>query len=224
MFYFRKKAFFTTEIKEWKQFSNVLKFRKQLTSFGVLFWDYEEPIDFERRFREHLTNQILQLQKATPFISVSRSPLLFVSYKREDILRVEPIYDALRAAGFTPWMDVRDILPGGQWVEEVEKAITSADFFLTFVSVNTVDPTVRSETGFSIPAEVAIARKKFDQEEATTPELRPSPRSHFIPVRLDPVMPPASISQFQWIDFFNPDGQRELIDAVRRIWNQRRCV
>jgi TIR domain len=119
-------------------------------------------------------------------------------------------------------MDVRNILPGGQWVKEVERAITSADFFLTFVSINTVDPTIRSESGFSVNSEVEIARKKFDRESAAEPELGPDPRSHFIPVRLDPVTPPTSISQFQWIDFFKADGQRHLIEVIRKIWTRGR--
>ena len=98
-------------------------------------------------------------------------PKIFLSYKRQDIERVEPIYEALRLAGFVPWMDVRDILPGGRWVEEIEKAIKSADFFLSFVSVNTVALGVPSQTGFSVNSE----RKLFNE---TSVGERRCPQTH----------------------------------------------
>ena len=79
-------------------------------------------------------------------------------------------------------------------MNEVEKAITSADFFLTFISLNSVDPDIRSETGFSVNSEVAIAQKKLEQQ-TTESDLRPDPRSYFIPVRLDRVDPPASLAK-----------------------------
>jgi hypothetical protein len=221
MFYFRRKPFFSTDPKELRQFSKVISFRKELEAYGVLFWEYDEPIDFERRFREHLTRQILQLKDATPLAAAPTSPKLFLSYKREDLERVEPIYEALKAASLSPWMDVRDILPGRQWVNEVESAIKTADFFLTFVSRNTVDPTVRSATGFSVSSEVAIAREKFDHDTDPHSELQPSPRSYLIPVRLDPVSPPKAIASFQWIDLFVPNGQRNLIESIKVIWEQR---
>jgi hypothetical protein len=220
MFYFRKTPFYSTDVDELNQFLKVIEFRKQLEEYGVLFWDYDEPIDFERRFREHLTKQILQLRQPAASVLERRAPKIFLSYKRQDQARVEPIYEALIAAGFAPWMDIRDILPGRQWVREVERAITTADFFLTFVSINTVDPTVRSETGFSVNSEVAIAQSRFDNEETADPDLRPDSRSHLIPVRLDPVDPPESIAQYQWVDLFHPSGQQELIEGIKKIWRR----
>src|SRR5579862_1208456 len=117
MFYFRRTPFFSTDDKELQQFSKVIKFRKQLQKYGVLFWEYDDTLDFERRFREHLINQILQLQKRNATTPALGTPKIFLSYKRQDRSRVEPVYEAFRAAGFSPWMDVRDILPGGQWVK-----------------------------------------------------------------------------------------------------------
>jgi hypothetical protein len=192
----------------------VVEFRKRLEKYGTLFWEYDEPIDFERRFREHLTRQILQLRKPTPG-ELTGGPKIFLSYKRQDIERVEPIYEALRLAGFVPWMDVRDILPGGRWVEEIEKAIKSADFFLSFVSVNTVALGVPSQTGFSVNSE----RKLFNENVSGSADaLKPTLRSHFIPVRLDPVQPPPEIAAFQWIDVFSQRSSQTLINTIRKVW------
>ena len=50
MFYFRAKPFFTTDLSELRQFKKVLEIRRKLQKFGVLYWEYVEPIEFDRRF------------------------------------------------------------------------------------------------------------------------------------------------------------------------------
>jgi hypothetical protein len=156
MFYFRTKPFFTRDLGDVEQFANVIGFRTRLQENGVLFWEYSEPIEFERRFREHLTNQLIELAEPVESSRDREPPRVFLSYKRQDLRRVEPIYEALKADGLNPWIDVRDILAGRRWTSEIETAIRSADFFLTFVSQNSVDPDVPSETGFSVHSEISM--------------------------------------------------------------------
>jgi hypothetical protein len=44
---------------------------------------------------------------------MSRSPVgIFLSYTRADQAHVERLYQQLRQAGFTPWMDTKDLLLG----------------------------------------------------------------------------------------------------------------
>ena len=214
MFYFRGTPFFTTDLKEIGQFRRVILFRKALEKYGVLFWPYSDALDFERRFREHLTHQIGQLRSHKTGDSVSSPPRIFFSYMRADSERVERVYEALRAAGFSPWMDVRDILPGRQWIPEIKSAIESADFFITFVSQNTVGRgvNVKSETGFSVDNEIGYALTQFHD-----------PKSYFIPVRLDPVNPPDSIAKFQWVDLFVPNGLPVLINGIQKVWEKNRA-
>jgi hypothetical protein len=129
MFYFRTTPFYTKEPKELAQFGKVVKFRKKLEKLGVYVREYNEPLEFERRVREHLTNQIRELVSKPKEVV---APKLFLSYVREDIERVEPIYQSFKVAGFVPWIDVRDILAGQNWVKEVSKSIKDADFFIAF--------------------------------------------------------------------------------------------
>jgi hypothetical protein len=221
MFYFRAKPFFTADLSEWRQFQEVLEFRRKLQKFGVLFWDYIEPIEFERRFREHLTNQIVALAGVQEPETASQPPTIYLSYKRQDLERVEPIYEALKAEGFSPWIDVRDILPGKNWVAEIEKTIRSAHFFITFVSQNSVDKQVRSVTGFSVGSEINIALERISEAKQAAPDVTPDPRSYMIPARLDPVTPQPNIAEFQWVDLFEPRGLQSLIDAIRSTWERR---
>jgi hypothetical protein len=219
MFYFRAKPLFTADLSELQQFKKVLEFRRKLQKFGVLFWEYVEPIEFERRFREHLTNQIINLTGVREVVeATSTPPSIYFSYKRQDLDRVEPIYEALKAAGFIPWIDIRDILPGKKWVAEIETAIRSADFFITFVSRNSVDKQVGSATGFSVDSEIHIALDRISQAE---PDVIPDPRSYLIPARLDPVAPPQKIAEFQWVDLFEPRGLSFLIEAIKSVWERR---
>src|SRR5262249_3490681 len=120
-------------------------------------------------------------------------------------------------------IDVRDILPGKNWVDVIEAVIRSADFFVTFVSRNSIDEQVGSVTGFSVGSEIDIALDKISEARAAeADDVRPDPASYMIPARLDPVQPPASIAAFQWVDLFEPNGQQRLIDTIATVWKERR--
>jgi hypothetical protein len=221
MFYFRTKPFYPSDLAELRQFKRVLEFKRTLQKSGVLFWEYSEPIEFERRFRQHLTNQILELSEEQTTKPAIVPPRIYLSYKRQDLERVEPIYEALRAEGFSPWIDVRDILPGKRWIKEIEKAIRSADFFITFVSNNSIDEQIGSVTDFSVNSEVDIALERISEVKESYPEITPDPRSYMIPARLDAVLPPAKLADFQWINLFEPAGLPFLVATIKSIWQER---
>src|SRR5262245_44491571 len=61
MFYFRRTPFYPSADAEVLQFRKVVAFRKKLEKGGVLFWEYETPLMFERNVREHLIRQILEV-------------------------------------------------------------------------------------------------------------------------------------------------------------------
>jgi hypothetical protein len=99
MFYFRTTPFYTKDSKELSQFGKVIRFRKKLEKSGIYFWEYDDPLEFERRVREHLTKQVRELASKPERVA---APKLFFGYVRKDIQRVEPIYESLKAAGFSP--------------------------------------------------------------------------------------------------------------------------
>jgi hypothetical protein len=207
MFYFKNAPFYTSDLKEIAQFRKVIQFKQKLEQLGVFFWEYSDTLQFERRIREQLMKQIFQLsQKVKPKEKVV-SLKLFLSYAREDRQRVEPIYDSLKAAGFSPWMDVKDILPGTNWMREIEKTIADCDFFLVFISQNTIN-----KRGH-IQREIDMALAAYTEHLGSD--------IHLIPVRLDPVEPPSPFAQFQWIDYFAPEGRQQLISAIKSISKER---
>jgi hypothetical protein len=119
----------------------------------VLFWEYETLLNFERNVREHLIRHILSLTSLEPIIEPQSStpsdgpsptkreptsdvieqikrPKVFIGYSHEDRDEVSKIYKDLRAAGFDPWLDVENLMPGQMWHKEIDIAIKEADSIL----------------------------------------------------------------------------------------------
>jgi hypothetical protein len=130
------------------------------------------------------------------------APKLFLGYVRKDLQRVEPIYEALKAAGLNPWMDVRDIAAGQRWRARITDEIDAADFFIPFISRNTLN-----KSGF-IWTEIKMACRVWERRTRIYP----------IPVRLDPVEPPITFAGLQWIDVFASDDHHKLVSTVKSLW------
>src|SRR5918912_1070756 len=64
---------------------------------------------------------------------------IFLSYAHEDRLRVEDLQRDLVEAGFSPWRDTTDILPGEKWADSIENAIRQADFILACLSAHSIN-------------------------------------------------------------------------------------
>ena len=59
-----------------------------------------------------------------------QKPRIFLCYARKNKAKVEKLYQKLSYAGFTPWMDTKDILPGMEWEKTLTKAIRESHFFI----------------------------------------------------------------------------------------------
>jgi hypothetical protein len=210
MFYFRTAPFYSTSLNEISQFRRVVQFRKKIEKLGVYYREYSDVLEFERRFREQLSRQIIELSnshKAT-HIAKADTPRIFFSYAREDLKEVEQVYNSLKAAGFAPWLDVKDILPGSQWHFEIENAIDESDFFIYFMSTNSVN-----KVGY-VQREIRYALDIF--EERLESDI------YLIPARLEDITPPHKLSNVQWIDLFSPNGVEKLISTISFSWEKKR--
>jgi hypothetical protein len=116
-------------------------------------------------------------------------PSVFLAYVSEDSANVERLFEALRAAGFDPWMDRRKLLPGQNWPRAIEHAIESADFFVACFSSH------------------AVCKRSHFQGEMRyaldCAQLVPFDQVYFIPVRFDACVLPLRIEQhIQAINLF----------------------
>lgn len=140
----------------------------------------------------------------------SKSPSqVFLSYAREDRETVEILYQNLSAAGFKPWMDTRDILPGEVWMESIRSAIEHSDFFLACLSPNSVNKR-------------GVLQREFKAALDTWQGMLESD-IYFIPVKLADCTVPEGMRKFQWVDLFESDGFLRLEEALRKGSQQRRA-
>ena len=126
---------------------------------------------------------------------------IFLSYAREDEEKVGQLYQKLSDAGFKPWMDIKDILPGERWESCIRRAIRHSDFFLACLSVNSV-----SKRGFlqkEIKDALDIWQEKLEED------------IYLIPARLEDCEVPESLGGFQWVDLFEADGWTRLVRAIQ---------
>jgi len=125
---------------------------------------------------------------------------IFISYAREDEVKVTNLYRSLKKAGFNPWLDQFDILPGKNWEDEIRKSIKSATIFLACLSSNSI-------------YKRGIVQKELKLALDVLNEF-PDNEVYFIPLRLDDCEVPEKISKLQWIDLFKPDGYQRLFDSL----------
>lgn len=72
--------------------------------------------------------------------------MVFLSYSRQDQLRVDHLYDALTFRGFEIWMDRSSITGGDLWWRAIESAIASCAAAIVAVSPQSLaSPTVQRE-------------------------------------------------------------------------------
>ncbi len=125
---------------------------------------------------------------------------IFLGYEREDLAKVETLYNKLEGAGYKPWMDKKDIHGGERWKLSVQRAVQESNFFLACVSKNTLD-----EKGY-LKNEIKFALDRLEELKATD--------IYLIPVRLEQVELPEPLSDFQSVDLFEKDGWSRLGKAI----------
>ncbi|MCP4352411.1 MAG: SUMF1/EgtB/PvdO family nonheme iron enzyme [Desulfobacterales bacterium] len=98
-------------------------------------------------------------------------PSVFISYTEEDLEIAKKLYNDLKKAGVTPWLDKVNVLPGQNWDIAINQAIKSSSYFLLLLSSNSL-----SKEGF-VQKEVKRAFDLIDE--------LPSFDIFIIPVMLD---------------------------------------
>ena len=137
-------------------------------------------------------------------------PQVFLAHVKEDEPKALRLYNELCTAGFSPWMDIRKLIPGQNWPRAIESAIDTSDFFLALFSSNSVS----KRGGFQ--AEIRYALDCARQV--------PLDQIFIVPIRLDDCAVPRAVqAEFQWLDLF-PDWDRGLavLQALMRREMSRR--
>ena len=134
---------------------------------------------------------------------------IFLGHASEDKPRVRKLYHQLRKEGFSPWLDVEDLIPGQNWQVEIPNAIKNAAIFLACLSMTSV-------------AKRGYVQREFRYALTAYAELPPY-SIYLIPVRLDDCEVPdlrlpeleISLRSLHWVNLFEPDGFERLAEAIR---------
>ena len=133
-------------------------------------------------------------------------PSVFIAYVVEDVAKARRLRDALRQAGFAPWLDKDQLLAGQNWPRAIERAIDLSDVFIACLSSRSV-----AKRG-TFQAELRYALDCAGRMPLEDP--------FFVPVRFEACGVPQTIAKHtQYVDLF-PDfdqGMRQLVRALKKV-------
>ncbi len=129
-----------------------------------------------------------------------QEPRIFLCHAHEDKERVRDLYHQLKEAGYHPWLDEEDLLPGADWRFEIRRAIRSSKLFLACLSKESID-----KQGY-VQKEIKIALDVLDE--------MPEGKIYLIPVRLEACTVSDRLGSRQWVDLFAPRGFEKLTRAL----------
>lgn len=128
-------------------------------------------------------------------------PRIFIAYVQEDLKYARRLFYDLKEAGYQPWLDKENLLPGQNWPRSIDRAIEVSDFFIPCFSNRSVlkRSVFQSELRFALDC---ASRLPLDDV-------------FMIPVRLDDCTLPARISgTLQHVNLF-PDWTQG-IEQIRQ--------
>lgn len=130
---------------------------------------------------------------------------VFLNHAAEDRALVMPYFHKLKALGFEPWID-RELLPGQDWNEEIQRNFNAADVYLIFLSPRSV-----AKRGY-VQREINDA---LDKQRYNLPG-----DIGLIPVMLEECDVPTRIARsHQYIRL--PGGWHEVVEALHLAARQR---
>jgi TIR domain len=129
---------------------------------------------------------------------------VFISYAREDSDAAKRLYEDLKNAGLTPWLDKESLIAGQNWKIAINKAIKKSRYFIPIFSSISVE-----KRGY-VQKEFRYALNVFDEF--------PESQIFVIPVRLDDCeIPYEKLKDIEYVDLF-PDwnkGLQRIVQAMK---------
>ncbi len=177
------------------------KLKEKETQYGI-----ETPVHILTEI-EDITIQLEALQALLATLSSGfsgksqRSPHIFLCHANEDKPQVAKLYHKLKEAGYHPWLDKYDLIPGQDWRREIKKLITHP-YNLVVICLSHKSITKRA----MVQRKIKWALDVLDQV--------PEDIIYLIPARLEPCEVPDRLSSLHWVDLFEPDGFDNLKRAL----------
>jgi hypothetical protein len=129
---------------------------------------------------------------------------VFASYARADQVFVMAIADELAKFGINVWLDDRKLDPGAQWVREIERALSSADVVLFFISPSSVKSSWALQE-----VQIALHRQVSGEGGGV-----------LLPILLEEAEVPPLLRTIQFLDMRDRDikkGVQRLVETIHRL-------
>jgi hypothetical protein len=135
----------------------------------------------------------------TPFTT---KPLLkvFLCHSSSDKPKVKELYQFLKEAGYDPWLDAVNLLPGEVWESEIKKAVRDSHVVIVCLSETSVN-----KAGYA-QKEIKFALDVADEQ--------PEGHIYVIPTGLEECKVPERISKWHWVNLFEADGHDKLLASL----------
>ncbi|MFC8348643.1 toll/interleukin-1 receptor domain-containing protein [Streptomyces sp. NPDC057280] len=128
---------------------------------------------------------------------------IFLCHSSGDKEEVRRLRTQLLSAGFQPWLDEEDILPGQDWDREIRRAIRASDLVLVCLSRASV-----TKTGY-VQKEIRIVLDEADHQ--------PEGTIYVIPARLEDCEVPERLQRWHRVDLFKQDGYGRLLRSLAAV-------
>ena len=125
---------------------------------------------------------------------------IFLCHASEDKKQVLEIYHKLMSAGFNPWLDKMDLLPGQKWDGEIRRALKHSRFIIIFFSKFSV-----SKRGY-VQREFKLALDALEEI--------PEDQIFVIPVRLEDCRIPEAFRHIHYVDLFEQGGFELVVKVI----------
>ena len=133
---------------------------------------------------------------------------IFLAHAHEDKEAIFELYNRLKKAGYKPWLDKKDLIPGQNWRSVIPEAIKESQLFIACLSTRSI-----AKRGY-VQNEFKMALNQMASLPATS--------IYLIPVRLDECEIPnlrqeeygIDLRDLHWLDYWESDGFAELERAI----------
>ena len=138
---------------------------------------------------------------------------IFLAHASEDKPAVLALHERLKQAGYKPWLDEKDLIPGQNWRSVIPKAIADSQLFIACLSQRSI-----AKQGF-VQREFKMALNQYAD--------RPPNSIYLIPLRLDECDIPdlrqeeygLNLRDLHWLDYWEEDGFEQLERAITHQFN-----
>ena len=128
---------------------------------------------------------------------------VFLSYASADREIVRRVANGLSKAGLHLWFDQSSLMPGADWVREIESGLDTADFIVFFISRHSAHSGSAQKE-----LQIALHRQVLGEHGAV-----------LLPVLLEQADVPPLLRQIHWVDMMDRNVDRtveQLVRAIRR--------